>query len=238
MTEHTILITGCNRRLGYLLSCHFLARGFSVLAHYRTPSAETEWLQNQGAILLQADFSYPEQIISLIEKVKFQTDKLRAIVHNASTFCLNETTIEAMLNQYDALYHVHMVAPALINTELKAHLERGAQPYADIIHITDIYVNRPDPNFSLYCSTKAGLENLSLSFAKSFAPKIKVNTIQPGLAKFLSTHDEVQKEQTLSQIPLGREGGFEPIIETVDYLLSNQYVTGSVIKVDGGFSLD
>lgn len=237
MKDHTVLITGCNRRLGYLLSCHFLARGFSVLAHYRTPSPETEDLQNQGAILLQADFADPEQIINLIEQVKSHTDKLRAIVNNASTFSLNETTREAILNQYDALYRVHMLAPALINTELKAHLERGAQPYADIIHITDIYVNYPEPNFSFYCSTKAGLENLSFSFAKGFAPKIKVNSIQPGLIKFLSTTTEAEKDKTLSEIPLKREGGFEPIIETVDYLLANHYVTGSVIKVDGGLSL-
>lgn len=237
MREHTVLITGCGRRLGYLLSCHFLARGFSVLAHYRTPSAETEKLKDQGAILLQADFANPEQIINLIEQVKSQTDKLRAIVHNASTFCLNETTPQAILNQYDALYRVHMVAPALINTELKAHLERGAKPYADIIHITDASLSPPNPNCSFYSSTKAALENLSFSFANSFAPKIKVNAIQPGIVKFLESHTEEEKAQIVSQVPLGREGGFEPIIETVDYLLANEYVTGSAIKVDGGLAL-
>ncbi|MFM6194484.1 MAG: SDR family oxidoreductase [Planktothrix sp.] len=237
ITEQTILITGCSRRLGYLLGCHFLAKNFRVLAHYRTPTHETEQLKSQGAILLQADFTQSQHIIHFIEQVKSLTNELRGIIHNASMFAPDQTEPQAILEQYHQLYQVHMVAPALINHELKATLQQGANPYSDIIHITDIAVNHPHPNCSLYSSTKAGLENLTLSFAKNFAPQIKVNSIQPGTFEFLTHHTEAEKANILNETLLKRIGGFETIIKTVDYLLDNHYITGSAIKVDGGHTL-
>jgi dihydromonapterin reductase/dihydrofolate reductase len=237
ITEQTILITGCSRRLGYLLGCHFLAKGFRVLAHYRTPTPETDQLKSQGAILLQADFTQSQQILHLIEQVKSLTNQLRAIIHNASMFALDQTEPQAILDQYHQLYQVHMVAPALINHELKATLQQGANPNSDIIHITDIAVNHPHPNCSLYSSTKAGLDNLTLSLAQSFAPQIKVNSIQPGTFEFLASHTEAEKTNILNKTLLKRIGGFEAIIKTVDYLLDNSYITGSAIKVDGGHTL-
>ena len=236
ITEQTILITGCSRRLGYLLGCHFLAKNFRVLAHYRTPTHETEQLKSQGAILLQADFTQSQHIIHFIEQVKSLTNELRGIIHNASMFAPDQTEPQAILEQYHQLYQVHMVAPALINHELKATLQQGANPYSDIIHITDIAVNHPHPNCSLYSSTKAGLENLTLSFAKNFAPQIKVNSI-PGTFEFLTHHTEAEKANILNETLLKRIGGFETIIKTVDYLLDNHYITGSAIKVDGGHTL-
>ena len=237
ITEQTILITGCSRRLGYLLGCHFLAKNFRVLAHYRTPTPETEQLKSQGAILLQADFTQSQHIIHFIEQVKSLTNELRGIIHNASMFAPDQTEPQAILEQYHQLYQVHMVAPALINHELKATLQQGANPYSDIIHITDIAVNHPHPNCSLYSSTKAGLENLTLSFAKNFAPQIKVNSIQPGTFECLTHHTEAEKANILNETLLKRIGGFETIIKTVDYLLDNHYITGSAIKVDGGHTL-
>ena len=103
--------------------------------------------------------------------------------------------------------------------------------------ITDIFSDNPHPAFSMYCSTKAGLQNLTLAAAKKFAPEVRANCIQPGPIQFLPTHTEEQKAQVLSETLLPFEGGFGPVFKALKFIVDNPYVTGSCIKVDGGRSI-
>ncbi|MCH2996987.1 SDR family oxidoreductase, partial [Listeria monocytogenes] len=74
---------------------------------------------------------------------------------------------------------VHMLAPYLINLHCAELLERS-QP-ADIVHLTDDVARKGSARRIAYCASKAGLDNLTLSFAARFAPRIKVNAISPAL---------------------------------------------------------
>lgn len=231
------LITGAGRRLGYDLCRHFLAQGWRVVAHYRTPTPEVEALGALGAITLQADFEDEASVLALLEQVRVALPYLDLLVHNASCFYRETDDIAANLRAMDAYYRVHMKAPYALNLGLESHLRATPHPWADVIHITDIFADRPNPVYTAYCSSKAGLANLSLSFAKRFAPKVKVNAIQPGPIKFLESHSEAARQAVLQQTLLGREGGFEPVVQMVDAIVSNPFLTGAAYKVDGGRSL-
>ncbi|WP_197495800.1 SDR family oxidoreductase [Acidihalobacter yilgarnensis] len=130
-----------------------------------------------------------------------------------------------------------MLAPYLINTGLVELLHAGADANdspTDIVHITDIFALSPKPEFDLYCATKAGLENLSQSFAKRYAPRIKVNCLQPGPILFKDSHTPEMRRRVLAETPLGREGGPEAVYRALRALLDNDYLTGTSIPVDGG----
>ncbi|MEX0584891.1 MAG: SDR family oxidoreductase, partial [Natronospirillum sp.] len=131
-------------------------------------------------------------------------------------------------------FQIHMQVPYLINERCIEALQNCPELHGNIIHITDIYVHKPAPNFRTYCATKAGLQSLNDSYAQCLAPDIRVNAIQPGPLAFLPEHSEAAQRAVMASTPLKRLGGFEPVIQTVDFILQNDYLTGASINVDGG----
>ncbi|MDQ7072835.1 MAG: SDR family oxidoreductase [Gammaproteobacteria bacterium] len=122
----------------------------------------------------------------------------------------------------------------MINKGLQSLLQGEADNPADIIHITDINVENPTPEFDIYGTTKAGLHNLTLALAKKYAPAIKVNAVAPGPVLFTDQHSEATRKRMLAETPLAREGGAEPVYLAVKSLLDNPFITGVSLPVDGG----
>ena len=108
-----------------------------------------------------------------------------------------------------------------------------------MINITDTNLSRGVANYSIYSAAKAGLEAITKGLARELAPEIKVNAIAPGamLEPPDVTWTEEQKNKVISSIPLKRMGSEKDIAEAVKFLESSDYITGQIIKVDGGRSL-
>lgn len=229
-----VLITGAARRVGLHLARRLLDRGRPVIAHYRSWTEGIAQLERAGAACIAADLATGADVDRLIGAVRAATSSLRAVVHNASDFAPTSCESHQALDQLDRFYAVHIRAPYALNRALADLLARCAEKRSDIIHITDIYADNPNPTFDVYCATKAGLQNLSLSFAKRLAPKVKVNVIQPGPILFKDWHDLQTRERVLHETLLGEEGGVEAIGLAVEAILANDYQTGAVIAVDGG----
>ena len=75
---------------------------------------------------------------------------------------------------------------------------------------------------------------MTLSFAASFAPDIKVNSIAPALVLFNDSDDAECKAKAIKKALIGKEGGLQEVISSVDYLLSSSYITGRTLHLDGG----
>ncbi|NOZ56164.1 MAG: SDR family oxidoreductase, partial [Calditrichaeota bacterium] len=170
-------------------------------------------------------------------EIRAATTSLRAIVHNASAFSETAENLDEDVALFERFFRVHMLAPYVLNRELLDLLRASPQKPADIVHLTDIYAERPNPDFATYCATKAGLANLTRSLAKRYAPDVKVNAIAPGPILFREEHTEENRRAVLSKTPLGVEGGPEAIYLALKAVLDNYYITGAVIPVDGGRSL-
>jgi dihydromonapterin reductase/dihydrofolate reductase len=237
MSQQRFLVTGCSRRLGLFLAHRLLARGAKVFAHYRTHRPALDTLADAGAQLVQADFDDADARQQLIQRIREESDYLSGIIHNASAFAPSKALEEGASAQFEAFFRVHMLAPFEINEALLDKLYANPEPHSHLIHITDIYAQRPQPSHHSYCATKAGLASLNDSWALRLAPKVRVNQIAPGPILFLDDHDQAHRDEVLAQTPLGVEGGLEPIGKAVDYLLDNPYITGSRMTVDGGRSL-
>lgn len=229
-----VLVTGAGRRVGLHLAQRMLAQGRPVIAHYRTRTEDVARLQQEGALCVAADLTTTAGVGQLIEAVRAAASSLRAVVHNASDFAATAPEAHEALGQLDRFYAIHMRAPYALNRGLADLLVRCSAKRSDIIHITDIYADNPNPAFDVYCATKAGLQNLSLSFAKRLAPKVKVNVIQPGPILFKDWHGPQARERVLRETLLGEEGGAEAIELAVEAILANDYQTGAIIAVDGG----
>lgn len=232
-----ILITGAAQRSGYHLAKFLLAKGQPVVFSYRTHKAGVDELITLGAVAIQADFATDEGIFDLIKEVKKQTSSLRAIIHNASDWAADEQDPIAAAAVFRQMFQVHQQAPYLLNLELEPLLLAGAEQtdqMTDIIHLTDDVVRRGSNKHGAYVASKAALQNLTLSFASCFAPHIKVNAIAPALLAFNEGDDAAYQKKVLAKSPLGVEPGFAVLTQTVEFLLNQPYMTGTVLPLNGG----
>ncbi|SFH07686.1 dihydromonapterin reductase [Pseudomonas sp. NFACC45] len=225
-----ILITGAAQRVGLHCARRLLEDGHPVIATFRTERPGVQALRDMGAIVLFADFSSETGILAFIDQLKQHTDRLRAIVHNASAWLTETPGHEAAA--FNAMFTVHMLAPYLINLQCAELLQRSTP--ADIVHISDDVTRKGSSRHIAYCATKAGLESLTLSFAAKYAPHIKVNAIAPALLLFNPEDDAAYRAKALAKSALGIEPGSEVIYQSLRYLLDNPYVTGTTLTVNGG----
>ncbi|MFC0710095.1 dihydromonapterin reductase [Azorhizophilus paspali] len=226
-----ILITGASQRIGLYCAERLLDEGQPVIATFRHERPGLARLRERGVPTLQADFADEAGILAFIERLKEHTDRLRAIVHNASEW-LGEATPGEEARIFQRLFNVHMLAPYLINLHCAELLERSSP--ADIVHIGDDVTRKGSAQHIAYSASKAGLDNLTLSFAARLAPRVKVNGIAPALILFKPQDDTEYRARTLAKSALGIEPGAEAVYLGLRYLLDNPYVTGTTLTVNGG----
>jgi dihydromonapterin reductase/dihydrofolate reductase len=226
----TAVITGTSRRLGAYLAEQLHAEGYQVIGLTRQFNPTQQYLTQ-----IVVDYQSPDSVMAAIGQLQ-QQSRIDLLIHNASLFEKDQQHTGDTAAFYQALFAVHMQLPALLNQQLAPLMTKTAGG-ALIVHITDIYSDNPNPAYALYCSTKAGLENLMKSAAKAYAPDIRVNSIQPGPVMFLPEHSDNEKQQVMQQTLIAKEAGFEPIFEGIRFLIKNKFVTGLSLKIDGGRSL-
>jgi NAD(P)-dependent dehydrogenase (short-subunit alcohol dehydrogenase family) len=97
---------------------------------------------------------------------------------------------------------------------------------------------RPIPSHSAYCASKAALVNLVYSQSRQLAPDVTVNGIAPGVVDWPEHYSEEFRNQYLTRVPLGRSGTPMDVARLVHYLADEgSYVTGQIIRLDGGRSI-
>ena len=155
--------------------------------------------------------------------------------NNASTFY--PTPIDDISeDHWEKLIGSNLKGPLFLIKGLKQKLKESN---GSIINITDTNLSKGVANYSIYSAAKAGLEAITKGLARELAPEIKVNAIAPGamLEPPDVTWTEEQKNKVIDTIPLKRMGSEKDIAETVKFLADSEYITGQIIKVDGGRSL-
>lgn len=230
----TALVTGAGRRFGFEVAKALIEDGYKVFAHYNSSKDGVDELSKLGAEPVQADFTRQNDVNALVAQVKKDAPTLDLLINNASCFFDNDT-VDNDPEALAAVFQVHNIAPYLLITGLQQQLSNSDNGL--IINITDIYTDKPSTHYIAYCAAKAGLANMTQAFAKTLAPDVRVNAIQPGPILFLPEHDNEHKMQVLDETPLRVEGGLKPMIDTVRFLRDNPFLTGESIKVDGGRAL-
>lgn len=232
------VITGAGRRFGLHMTESLLAQGWRVIAlTRRCQQGALADLNHDNLICIEYNALDDSNVDAAIDAILHHSQHIDLVLHNASVYEKDAPHANASAAFYDDLFAIHMKLPARLNMALSDALKRSVREQGNVIHITDIYVDNPNPDYALYCSTKAGSENLMKSFAKLLAPRVRVNAIQPGPVKFLAEHTSAQKAVVLAETLLASEGGFDALERAIYAILDNHYMTGSVLRVDGGRAL-
>lgn len=233
MKKEHVLITGAGQRLGLHCAKYLLSLGHQVTVTFRTQKEGVKELKALGATCIYGDFSSDDGIHQCLSEIKAQAKNITAIVHNASTWSSDD---KSNLSQvFDTMMQVHAKAPYLINYELEAYYR---ETLTSITHISDFVAEVGSTKHTAYAASKAALDNLTLSFARKWAPHIRVNSISPSMIIFNDHDDQNYRTKALTKSLLGIEPGEEVVTKTLLYLLDNHYLTGQIISLNGGRNLN
>ncbi len=224
-----IIISGVGQRIGLELAIHFASRGETVWGSYRTERASLDQLKKLGVRLTQVDFYDPNSLAHWQNELA-ELKQIKALIHNASDWA-SEAKSENLEQLFDRMQLIHAKVPYLLNQQLAPALQ---QAQGSIIHLSDYVASKGSSKHLAYAASKASLDNLTLSFAAMLAPRVRVNGIRPSLIKFNDHDDQAYRQSRLKKSALGIEPGYQTVVQAVDFLLSNPYITGSFIDLNGG----
>jgi len=236
------LITGAAHRIGATTARLLHQNGMNIVLHYRGSREQAQAVQKElndirenSVILIQADLHITNGLPALIEESAKAWGRLDVLINNASSFYPSPIG-KATEEQWDDLIGSNLKAPFF--------LAQAAAPYLKkhngcIINIVDIHAERPLKTFPIYSMAKAGLAMMTKSLACELGPDIRVNGVAPGAILWPENLDEVAKQRIVSRTFLKRQGEPNDISKTILYLIKDaDYVTGQIIAVDGGRSLN
>tara|TARA_B100000963_G_scaffold57514_1_gene45627 strand:+ start:3133 stop:3858 length:726 start_codon:yes stop_codon:yes gene_type:complete len=238
----TVFITGAAKRIGKEIALSFKELGWNIIIHYNSSEEDALNLAKEinntnknSAITVQGNLDVQEDVNGIIKEVLNAFPSVDLLINNASTFY--PTPIDDISEEHwKKLVGSNLKGPLFLIQGLKQKLKESK---GSIINITDTNLSKGVANYSIYSAAKAGLESITKGLARELAPEIKVNAIAPGamLEPPDVTWTEEQKSKVIESIPLKRMGSEKDIAEAVKFLAQSQYITGQIIKVDGGRSL-
>jgi pteridine reductase len=245
LTGISCLITGSTGTLGRAIALTLARAGADCVCHYHLRADLAGDLAGQivrlgrKAMILQADLRSPQEIDDLVDKA-FAFGSLRVVVNSAAMFGRRKLA-DISAQSFREILDTNLVAPLLITRAwVRKMLSPGSpadkigQLHAKIINIADIGALHPWAGYAEYCASKAGLVAITKSLAKELAPAITVNAIAPGIVTWPESFDPQHKEKAIAHIPLKRFAMPEEIADAALFLITNDYITGQVLQIDGG----
>lgn len=240
-----VLITGAARRIGAAITRTFHENNFDVALHYNSSANEANTLtQELNSIRENSAKTFQAQLTdtSAVKKMGLEVlgwkNQLDVLINNASSFYPTPLE-EANEEQWDSLIGSNLKGPYFLCQTIAPALQKSQ---GNIITIADIYARNPLKGYSIYCIAKAGNAMLTKSLAKELAPNVRINGIAPGVILWPNTDEQMTeetKQQVIDKVPLKRTGSPEDIANTAYFLATSaSYVTGQIISVDGGSSLN
>ncbi|MCP4332816.1 MAG: pteridine reductase [Gammaproteobacteria bacterium] len=239
LSEKSALVTGAANRLGAQIARTLHQNGANLIIHYRSSAVAAQTLAQElnqarasSAVTIAADLAADGDIDRLAEQACNAFGGLQLLVNNASSYYPTRFG-EIDQRSWDDLITSNYKAPLFLAQACYPALKQG---HGCIVNMVDIYASRPLTGHSVYCSAKAANQMLVKSLALELAPEVRVNGIAPGAMLWpeKANHDDEQRQALLEDVPLKRLGGPQVIADSVLFLATNDYITGEVIRVDGG----
>jgi len=237
-----VLVTGATRRVGAAIARTLHAAGYDLALHCRNSRAELDSLigdlelqRGSSTLALQAELANVEALPDLVTDTIDRFGRLDGLVNNASAFF--PTALESVTaQQWDELFASNARAPFFLAKAAAPHLRERA---GAIVNLLDIYAQRPLPGYSVYCMAKAAQAAMTEALAHELGPQVRVNGVAPGAVMWPENGTSyANKDEIIARTPLKRAGTADDVARTVLWLLRDAgFVTGQIVRVDGGRSL-
>ncbi len=233
--QRVALVTGGARRVGREIVLRLHRAAFKVcFTYYRSAEDAAVLAKEIDGLAIPADLTRPESSVPEIARAFSERfGRLDVLVNNASIFSPGDLS-QVSVDRLRAMNAIHVEGPLLLCQHFAPVLKdtRG-----HVVNLLDLLAEKPWPEYLAYCASKAALANLTISLARALAPEVTVNGIAPGVVAWPADYPEAARQKYLARVPLGRAGTPADVAELVHFLATaGSYITGQVIRVDGGRS--
>jgi pteridine reductase len=237
-TRRVALITGAARRIGAVIARRLHAAGWDVALHCRRSRAELDALiaelertRASSTLALQADLDDVDALAPLVAKASDRFGRLDALVNNASAFYPTPIDL-ATPAQWDELFAANARAPFFLSQAAAPHL---AERNGAIVNLVDLYAENPLAEHPIYSMSKAALAAMTKALARDLAPDVRVNGVAPGAILWPDAgKNDAEQHAMIERTPLKRIGAPDDVAGAVLWLLDAPFVTGEIVRVDGG----
>jgi len=240
MKNKNLLITGAATRVGKSIALHFAERGWNIALHYFRSSSKAKKLKKiieqnlVKVILIKADLKNPKQVEKIMKVGRRKLGKIDCLVNNAALFEKDDIS-NFTTKSWNNHLNINLLAPTILTKEFAKQAPK--KTVSNIINIIDQRIFNLTPFFMSYTISKSGLQTLTKTMAMRLGPNIKVNAIAPGpTIKSKRQTDRHFRNQVKSTL-LKKAVKAEDICDAVDFLISNNSITGQIIAVDSGQNL-
>ncbi len=236
-----ILITGSSQRIGRELCLYFAKMGWNIAIHFNKSKKQAKVLKKEiekyGAkcICIQGNLLNTKIIKKLVATANKNLGNINCIINNASIFN-NDNILNFSEKSWNEHIKINLLAPAAFIKEFSRI--KNLSKNKSIINILDQRIFKLTPYFFSYTISKTGLQTITKTAAMKLAPTIRVNAIAPGPVlknkRQTEKHFNKQSKNTL----LGKTVKIEDICKTAYLLANSETITGQIIAVDSGQSLN
>lgn len=238
----TVLITGGTRGIGKAIAQEFLQQGYEVVLNYchdeeSALATQSEFnLLGYCPVLMRADVSKESEVKEMFAEIFRNYGTIDVLVNNAgisSVQVIQDTT----LYDWERVFGVNARGTFLCSREAADSMICAGS--GCIINIASIWGEVGASCEVAYSASKGAVIAFTKALAKELAPSfVRVNCVSPGVIDTdMNAHlTEVEMEELISQIPLGKLGTGTDVAKACVFLAENNYITGEVISVGGGFA--
>lgn len=235
--EKVVLVTGASRGIGRKIAIDLSQKGYKVIANYNKSEEQAQKLkeENPNIEIYKADVSKREEVKSMIEYIIKKYQKIDILINNAGISKSNVFT-DVTDDEWNTLIKNNLYSVFCVTQEVLPYMINKKE--GCIINISSIWGMVGASCETIYSVTKGGIDAMTKSLAKELGPSnIRVNSIAPGIIDTQMNENLTKQDinEIESDIPLGKIGKTADISKCIKWLIEDEYTTGQVISINGGW---
>ena len=241
--KKTVLITGGSRGIGKATSLEFAKHGYNIVINYVNDDESAKNLKSYivenydvDVMLCKCNVSSEDGVKGMVNSIIDNYGNIDILVNNAG-IAIDTTFDDKKIENFKKILNVNLIGPFILSREVGNYMLK--QGFGSIINVSSTNALDTYYEYSLdYDASKAGLVSLTHNLAKYYAPNIRVNAVAPGWVdtEMNKELDSSYTKEECEKIYLKRFAKPEEIAKAIYFLASDDasYITGEVLRVDGG----
>ncbi|MCL1692726.1 MAG: SDR family oxidoreductase [Actinomycetia bacterium] len=231
------VVTGGGVRVGRAIALGLARSGVDVFIHYNRSAEPAERTAEEArelgvrAAVGSVDLSDPTKAAELIDLAERSLGAPSILVNSASGFP-SDTIADVTVDAWRATLDLTLALPVFATQAFAAALPDDLD--GAVVNITDVRTQTPYREHFSYVVAKGGIDTFTKAAALQLAPHIRVNAVALGVILPPPKEGDSYAEKLAADLPLARVGGTEPVVAIILSLLQNDFITGEIVRVDGG----
>ena len=239
--KQVAIVTGASRGIGREIAKSLAKQNIKVIANYNNSEEKAielkKELEAEGIVIdiVKADVSKREEIKNLVKYAIENYEKIDILINNAGISEYKLFTDETD-EDWNKVINTNLYSAFAVSQEVIPNMIKNKN--GCIINISSVWGMVGASMEVLYSVSKAGIDGLTKALAKELGPSnIRVNAIAPGIVDtdMCKLYSKEELENIKEEIPLERIGKVEDISKCINWLINDNYTTGQIISINGGW---